>query len=155
MKTLSPKVQILVCVLLLNVLGTTSLFAQSIRSGDNGKIAYHYNKNNTGGNGSSVVLVYKNDQYIYTPEIDSVVFNSNEALQYFISDLKKGIASLDQKDSSFNQQRTDCRLYKYVHSMNGAFVSMSNASGSVVTSQNKFEAQQLLDWLLAIQWGKE
>ena len=154
MKTLSPKVTVMFFALLLLVTKTSNLHAQNtINKTDNGKVTCEYKKKVD--NTYQVVLIYKNDQFIYTPEIDSVVLQSNDALQNFIKDFQKGMATLDQKDMAFKVQRSDCRLFKYVHSMNGAFISMSNASGSVVTSQNKWEAQQLLDWLVGIQWGKE
>ena len=154
MKTLTPKVKFIFIALFVLLFGITNLSAQSsISKSDNGKVICEYKKKDQ--NTYQVVLVYKNDQYIYTPEIDSVVLQSNESLQSFIKDFRIGIASLDQKDATFNTQRNDCRLFKYVHTMNGAFINMSNASGGVVTSQNKWEAQQLLDWLVGIQWGKE
>jgi NADH/NAD ratio-sensing transcriptional regulator Rex len=115
MKTLTPKVKFIFIALLVLLFGITNLSAQSfISKSDNGKVICEYKKKDQ--NAYQVVLVYKNDQYIYTPEIDSVVLQSNESLQGFIKDFRNGIASLDQ---------------------------------------NKWEAQQLLDWLVGIQWGKE
>ena len=71
MKTLSPKVIVIImsCFAFFNAL---TLNAQTtISKSENGKLIYEYKKKDN--NNYQVVIIYKNDQYIYTPEIDSVV----------------------------------------------------------------------------------
>lgn len=158
MTLLSPKVVtfFLFSAIILTGLPLLAQTKTLIDKDANGKIEFSYFKNNTNSVTSySVVLYFKNDQYIYKPEIDSISLENKIEVDTFIKDLKEGLTSIGNDLVKFNVVNSHYHLQKMAHVMKGDLISFSKSNSAVVSSNSKIEVRLLLDWLDGIHFGRD
>lgn len=152
--TFSPKK----CIAVIAIFFSLQVSAQNavVKKASNGKLEYSYNKmldKNTAQ--YNVKIIYKSDQVIYKEEMDSIVLNNIAALNDFKASLQKTIESLADNNASLYIEKPTYSLFKFDKSVVGIFVSISNPSGSIVASNTKAQAINLLNWLNSIDFGKD
>ena len=123
-----------------------------IKSSNNGKLNYSYRAlaNNT----FSVDVVFKNDQFIYKQEIDTLQIQSTEAFTLLKQDLQNALTALQNANSSFKIERSNYTLFTNDTGVSGYFIVFSNKTGIINTSNTKFQIKVLLEWLNTIEFGK-
>jgi len=151
-------------VLLLS-LCSNNLFAQSssnstesnsvnsiIKYSNNGKLNYSYRK--LANNNFSVEVIFKNDQFIYKQEIDTLQIQSAEAFTLLKQDLQNALTALQNANTNFKIQRPNYLLVAEDKGMTGFFMVFSNFTGAINTANTKFQIRVLLEWLNTIEFGK-
>jgi hypothetical protein len=151
-------------VLLLS-LCSNNLFAQSssnstesnsvnsiIKYSNNGKLNYSYRK--LANNNFSVEVIFKNDQFIYKQEIDTLQIQSAEAFTLLKQDLQNALTALQNANSNFKIERPNYLLVAEDKGVTGFFMVLSNSTGAINTANTKFQIKVLLEWLNTIEFGK-
>lgn len=145
----------LAALLSLFVLTGSSLFAQTgtvIKSSNNGKLNYSYSA--IANNHYTVNVVFKNDQFIYKQEIDTLQIHSAEAFLVLKQDLQNALSALQNANSSFKIERANYTLTINDTGVAGFYIVLSNKAGTINTANNKFQIKVLLEWLNSIDFGK-
>ena len=123
-----------------------------IKYSNNGKLNYSYhaltNKN------FSVDIIFKNDQFIYKQEIDTLQIQSAEAFTLLKQDLQNALSALQNANSNFKIERSNYMLSCNDTGVSGLFVVLSNKAGNINTANTKFQIKVLLEWLNTIEFGK-
>jgi hypothetical protein len=101
-----------------------------------------------------VQLIFKNQQYIYKQESDTLVFTTTSSFQQFIKDVKEGLSIIDQEDKSISIERPNYILSKDNIYMDHKLLSLSNPQLTITTSFNAYIGKELLTWLSSVDFGK-
>lgn len=145
----------LAALLSLFVLTGSSLFAQTgtvIKSSNNGKLNYSYSA--IANNHYTVDVVFKNDQFIYKQEMDTLKIHSAEAFSLLKQDLQNALSALQNANSNFKIERANYTLTSNDTGVAGFYIVLSNKAGTISTANNKFQIKVLLEWLNSIDFGK-
>jgi hypothetical protein len=134
-----------------NTIGTYS-GSNHIKSSNNGKLNYSYSVSDH--HQYSVEIVFKNDQFIYKQEIDTLQITSSEAFTLLKQDLQNALTALQNASSNFKIQRSNYILAAEDKGVTGSFMVLSNATGAINTANTKFQIKVLLEWLNTIEFGK-
>lgn len=145
----------LAAFLSLFILSGSSLFAQNatvIKSSSNGKLNYAYST--IADNQFSVQIVFKNDQFIYKQEIDTLQIQSAEAFSLLKQDLQNAMTALQNANSNFKIERSNYTLSSNDTGVAGFYIVLSNKAGTINTANNKFQIKVVLEWLNSFEFGK-
>ena len=146
----------LAAFVLLIAFSTNTLSAQTgtntIKYSNNGKLNYSYRK--LANNNFSVEVIFKNDQFIYKQEIDTLQIQSAEAFTLLKQDLQNALTALQNANTNFKIQRPNYLLFAEDKGMTGLFILLSNPTGTINTANTKFQIRVLLEWLNTIEFGK-
>ena len=123
-----------------------------LKYSNNGKLNYSYRK--LANNNFSVEVIFKNDQFIYKQEIDTLQIQSIEALGLLKQDLQNALTALQNTNSNFKIERSNYMLSCNDTGVSGLFVVLSNKAGNINTVNTKFQIKVLLEWLNTIEFGK-
>ena len=123
-----------------------------IKYSNNGKLNYSYRK--LANNNFSVEVIFKNDQYIYKQEIDTLQIQSAEAFTLLKQDLQNALTALQNANSNFKIERSNYSLSCNDTGVSGLFVVLTNKAGNINTANTKFQIKVLLEWLNTIEFGK-
>ena len=123
-----------------------------LKYSNNGKLNYSYRK--LANNNFSVEVIFKNDQFIYKQEIDTLQIQSIEALGLLKQDLQNALTALQNANSNFKIERSNYMLSCNDAGVSGLFVVLSNKAGNINTANTKFQIKVLLEWLNIIEFGK-
>ncbi len=123
-----------------------------IKFSNNGKLNYSYRK--LANNHFSVEVIFKNDQFIYKQEIDTLQIQTAEAFTLFKQDLQNALTALQNANSNFKIERSNYTLSSNDTGVSGFFIVLSNKAGNINTANNKFQIKVLLEWLNTIEFGK-
>jgi transcription initiation factor TFIID subunit TAF12 len=134
-----------------NSIGTHS-GSNTIKSSNNGKLNYSYRK--LANNHFSIEVIFKNDQFIYKQEIDTLQIHSAEAFTLFKQDLQNALTALQNANSNFKIERSNYFLSCNDTGVSGLFVVLTNKAGNINTANTKFQIKVLLEWLNTIEFGK-
>lgn len=132
-----------------------NLFAQTsivIKSDNNGKLNYSYTS--TSNNSYSIQIVFKNDQFIYKQEIDTLQITSSEAFTLLKQDLQNALTALQNANSNFKITRSNYMLSYNDTGVSGVFIVLTNKAGNISTANSRFQIKVLLEWLNTIEFGK-
>ena len=123
-----------------------------IKSNNNGKLNYSYRalKNNA----FSVEIIFKNDQFIYKQEIDTLQIQSAEAFILLKQDVQNALTALQNANSNFKIERSNYMLSCTDTGVSGYFIVFSNNAGNINTANTKFQIKVLLDWLNSLEFRK-
>ena len=156
MRNLTPKAVSIVLVLLFIVKIGNSQTINSVKSTLIGTLQCDYQKiNNDNGEVKYLVqLIFKNQQYIYKQESDTLVFTTTSSFQQFIKDVKEGLSIIDQEDKSISIERPNYILSKDNIYMDHKLLSLSNPQLTITTSFNAYIGKELLTWLSSVDFGK-
>ena len=145
----------LAALLSLFVFTGSSLFAQTssvIKSSNNGKLTYTYSS--LDNSKFSVNVIFKNDQFIYKQEIDTLQIQSAEDFSLLKQDLQNAMSALQNANSNFKIVRSNYTLTSSDTGVSGFYIVLSNKAGTINTANNKFQIKVLLEWLNSIDFGK-
>ncbi len=134
-----------------------NLFAQTntvIKSDNNGKLNYSYTYTSTSNNSYNIQIVFKNDQFIYKQEIDTLQISSSEAFTLLKQDLQNALTALQNANSNFKITRSNYMLSYNDTGVSGVFIVLTNKAGNVTTANSRFQIKVLLEWLNTIEFGK-
>lgn len=137
------------------VLVGLNLFAQNstvIKADNNGKLNYSYRA--LANNSYSVEVIFKNDQFIYKQEIDTLQIQSAEAFTLLKHDLQNALTALQNANNNFKIERTNYFLSCNDTGVSGVFVVLTNKAGNINTANTKFQIKVLLEWLNTVEFGK-
>ena len=123
-----------------------------LKYSNNGKLNYSYRK--LANNHFSVEVIFKNDQFIYKQEIDTLQIQSIEALGLLKQDLQNALTASQNANSNFKIERANYFLSCNDTGVSGLFVVLSNKAGNINTANTKFQIKVLLEWLNTIEFGK-
>ena len=123
-----------------------------LKYSNNGKLNYSYRK--LANNNFSVEVIFKNDQFIYKQEIDTLQIQSEEAFRLLEQDLQNALTALQNANSNFKIERSNYMLSCNDTGVSGLFVVLSNKAGNINTVNTKFQIKVLLEWLNTIEFGK-
>lgn len=123
-----------------------------LKYSNNGKLNYSYRK--LANNNFSVEVIFKNDQFIYKQEIDTLQIQSEEAFRLLKQDLQNTLTALQNANSNFKIERSNYMLSCNDTGVSGLFVVLSNKAGNINTANTKFQIKVLLEWLNTIEFGK-
>lgn len=132
-----------------------NLFAQTstvIKSDNNGKLNYSYST--TSNNSFSIQILFKNDQYIYKQEIDTLQIHSAEAFTMLKQDFQNALTALQNANNDFKITRSNYMLSYNDTGVSGVFIVLTNKAGNINTANTKFQIKVLLEWLNSIEFGK-
>ena len=123
-----------------------------LKYSNNGKLNYSYRK--LANNNFSVEVIFKNDQFIYKQEIDTLQIQSIEAFRLLKQDLQNALTALQNANSNFEIERSNYMLSCNDTGVSGLFVVLSNKAGNINIVNTKFQIKVLLEWLNIIEFGK-
>jgi len=99
-------------------------------------------------------VIFKNDQFIYKQEIDTLQIQSAEAFTLLKQDLQNALTALQNANTNFKIQRPNYLLFAEDKGVTGLFMVLSNSTGTINTANTKFQIRVLLEWLNSIEFGK-
>ncbi len=123
-----------------------------IKYSNNGKLNYSYRK--LANNHFIVEVIFKNDQFIYKQEIDTLQIQSAEAFALLKQDLQNALTALQNANTNFKIERSNYMLSCNDTGVSGLFIVLSNNAGNINTANTKFQIKVLLEWLNSIEFGK-
>jgi hypothetical protein len=121
-----------------------------------GTLKCSYLKNETKNQISAygIQVVYKNQQFVYKQEQDTIHLKSKEQISQLIVDLKSGLLVISDEEKAFNITNFNYTLFKNNGYSDNNFIVIANKDLSIKTPINKFFVNQLIMWLNSIDFGK-
>jgi hypothetical protein len=101
-----------------------------------------------------IQVVYKNQQFVYKQEQDTIHLKSKEQIAQFIADVKAGLLVIGDEGKAFNITNRNYTLFKNKGYSDNNFIVIANKDLTIKTPINKFFANQLISWLNSIDFGK-
>jgi hypothetical protein len=101
-----------------------------------------------------VDVIYKNQQFVYKQEQDTIHLKSKEQISQLIVDLKSGLLVISDEEKAFNITNFNYTLFKNNGYSDNNFIVIANKDLSIKTPINKFFVNQLIIWLNSIDFGK-
>ena len=99
-------------------------------------------------------MVYKNQQFVYKQEQDTIHLKSKEQIAQFVTDIKAGLLVINDEEKGFNITNRNYTLFKNKGYSDNNFIVIANKDLTIKTPINKFFANQLISWLNSIDFGK-
>jgi len=121
-----------------------------------GTLKCTYLKNETANKVSEfgIQVVFKNQQFVYKQEQDTIHLNTKEQVAQFIGDLKTGLLVISDEEKEFNISNSNYSLFKNKGFSDNNFIVIANKGMTIKTPINKFFTNQLITWLNSIDFGK-
>ena len=136
---------------------TNAQFKSSVISTEDiGTLKCIYVKNVAGHQASEygIMVVYKNQQFVYKQEQDTIHLKAKEQIAQFVTDIKAGLLVIGDEEKEFNIANSNYALYKNKGYSDNNFIVIANKDLTIKTPINKFFANQLITWLNSIDFGK-
>ena len=101
-----------------------------------------------------IQVVYKNQQFVYKQEQDTIHLKSKEQIAQFVADVKAGLLVINDEEKGFNITNRNYTLFKNKGYSDNNFIVIANKDLTIKTPINKFFTNQLITWLNSIDFGK-
>jgi hypothetical protein len=101
-----------------------------------------------------IQVVYKNQQFVYRQEQDTIHLKSKEQIAQFVTDIKAGLLVIGDEEKGFNITNPNYTLFKNKGYSDNNFIVIANKDLTIKTPINKFFANQLISWLNSVDFGK-
>ena len=101
-----------------------------------------------------IQVVYKNQQFVYKQEQDTIHLKSKEQIAQFVADVKAGLLVIGDEEKGLNITNPIYTLFKNIGYSDNNFIVIANKDLTIKTPINKFFANQLISWLNSIDFGK-
>ena len=101
-----------------------------------------------------IQVVYKNQQFVYKQEQDTIHLKSKEQIAQFVTDIKAGLLVINDEEKGFNITNRNYTLFKNKGYSDNNFIVIANKDLTIKAPINKFFANQLITWLNSIDFGK-
>jgi hypothetical protein len=98
--------------------------------------------------------VYKNQQFVYKQEQDTIHLKSKEQIAQFVTDIKAGLLVIGDEEKEFNITNPNYTLFKNKGYSDNNFIVIANKVLTIKAPINKFFVNQLITWLNSIDFGK-
>ncbi|MCX6288184.1 MAG: hypothetical protein NTW92_00210 [Bacteroidetes bacterium] len=123
---------------------------------DIGTLKCTYLKNETANKVSEfgVQVIFKNQQFVYKQEQDTIHLKSKELTAQFITDLKSGLLVIGDEEKGFSITNPNYTIFKNKGYSDNNFIVIANKDLTIKAPINKFFANQLITWLNSIDFGK-
>ncbi len=123
---------------------------------DIGTLKCTYLKNETANKVSEffVQVIFKNQQFVYKQEQDTIHLNTKEQIAQFIGDLKTGLLVISDEEKGFNITNRNYTIFKNKGYSDNNFIVIANKDLTIKTPINKFFTNQLITWFNSIDFGK-
>ena len=127
-----------------------------IATEDIGTLKGIYLKNETANQNSAygIQVLYKNQQFVYKQEQDTIHLKSKELIAQFITDLKTGLLVIGDEEKGFSITNPNYTIFKNKGYSDNNFIVIANKDLTIKAPINKFFANQLISWLNSIDFGK-
>ena len=102
-----------------------------------------------------IQVVYKNQQFVYKQEEDTIHLKSKEQIAQFVTDIKAGLLVISDEEKEFNIANSNYTLFKNKGYSDNNFIVIANKVLTIKAPINKFFANQLITWLNSIDFGKD
>ena len=102
----------------------------------------------------AVQVIYKNQQFIYKQEEDTIHLKSKEQIAQFVTEIKAGLLVISDEEKEFNIANSNYTLFKNKGYSDNNFIVIANKVLTIKAPINKFFANQLITWLNSIDFGK-
>lgn len=155
MRKLLPLAILFICSFCVNHISAQSK-SNVISTEDIGTLKGIYFKNLNSNKVSEygVHVIYKNQQFVYKQEQDTIHLKSKEQIAQFITDLKTGLLVISDEEKEFNITNPNYTLFKNKGYSDNNFIVIANKVLTIKAPINKFFANQLITWLNSIDFGK-
>ena len=155
MKKLFPLAILLLCFFYINITNAQSN-KSIITTEDVGTLKCFYLKNETANQNSAygIQVVFKNQQFVYKQEQDTIHLKSKELIAQFITDLKTGLLVIGDEEKGFSITNPNYTIFKNKGYSDNNFIVIANKDLTIKAPINKFFANQLISWLNSIDFGK-
>ena len=123
---------------------------------DIGTLKGIYLKNETANQISEyhIQVVYKNQQFVYKQEQDTIHLKSKEQIAQFVADVKAGLLVIGDEEKGFSITNPNYTIFKNKGYSDNNFIVIANKDLTIKAPINKFFANQLISWLISIDFGK-
>mgnify|MGYP000889044231 CR=1 FL=1 len=101
-----------------------------------------------------IQVVYKNQQFVYRQEQDTIHLKSKEQIAQFVTEIKAGLLVISDEEKEFNIANSNYTLFKNKGYSDNNFIVIANKVLTIKAPINKFFANQLITWLNSIDFGK-
>jgi hypothetical protein len=101
-----------------------------------------------------IQVVYKNQQFVYKQEQDTIHLKSKEQIAQFVADVKAGLLVIGDEEKGLNITNPIYTLFKNIGYSDNNFIVIANKDLTIKAPINKFFANQLITWLNSIDFGK-
>jgi hypothetical protein len=155
MRKLLPLAILLLCFFCIN--NTSAQFKSIVISTEDiGTLKGVYLKNESANQISEyhIQVVYKNQQFVYKQEEDTIHLKSKEQIAQFVTDIKAGLLVISDEEKEFNIANSNYTLFKNKGYSDNNFIVIANKVLTIKAPINKFFANQLITWLNSIDFGK-
>jgi len=115
---------------------------------------YFKNVNSNKVSEFGVQVIYKNQQFVYKQEEDTIHLKSKEQIAQFVTDIKAGLLMISDEEKEFNIANSNYTLFKNKGYSDNNFIVIANKVLTIKAPINKFFANQLITWLNSIDFGK-
>jgi len=115
---------------------------------------YFKNVNSNKVSEFGVQVIYKNQQFVYKQEEDTIHLKSKEQIAQFVTDIKAGLLVISDEEKKFNIANSNYTLFKNKGYSDNNFIVIANKVLTIKAPINKFFANQLITWLNSIDFGK-
>jgi lipopolysaccharide export LptBFGC system permease protein LptF len=155
MRKLLPLAILFICFFCVNHISAQSK-SSVISTQDIGTLKGIYLKNLSSNKVSEygVHVIYKNQQFVYKQEQDTIHLKSKEQIAQFVTDIKAGLLVINDEEKEFNIANSNYILFKNKGYSDNNFIVIANKDQTIKTPINKFFANQLISWLNSIDFGK-
>jgi hypothetical protein len=136
---------------------TSAQFKSSvIVTEDIGTLKGIYLKNETSNQNTEygIQVIYKNQQFVYKQEQDTIYLKSKVQINQFVANIKSGLLVIGDEEKEFNFTNNNYTLFKNKGYSDNNFIVIANKDLTIKTPINKFFANQLISWLNSIDFGK-
>jgi hypothetical protein len=102
----------------------------------------------------AIQIIFKNQQFVYKQEQDTIFIKSKDQIAKFISDLQAGLLVISDEEKEYIITNSNYTLFKHKGFSDNNFIVIANKGLTIKTPINKFFTNQLINWLKAIDFGK-
>lgn len=101
----------------------------------------------------SIQIIYKNQQFVYKQEQDTIHLKTKEQIALFVSDIKAGLLVINDEEKGFNITNRNYTFFKNKGYSDNNFIVIANKDLTIKSPINKFFTNQLISWLNSIEFG--
>ena len=102
----------------------------------------------------SIQIIYKNQQFVYKQDQDTIQLKSKGDIDKLINDLKLGLIVINDEDKDLNINNSNYTLFKNKGYTDNNFIVIANKALTIKSPINKFFTNQLINWLNSIDFSK-
>ena len=99
-------------------------------------------------------IIYKNQQFIYKQEQDTIHLKSKAEIYKLTNDLKSGLLIINDEEKEMNIQNDGYTIFKNKGYSDNNFIVIAKTDMTIKAPLNKYFLNQLITWMDTIDFGK-